>query len=154
MHARSVLVEWVTIRSLLNVLSRRLHVVAALALAALLTVSCGGDGSTGPTSGDRAKFVGTWAGSYTCPGGAPTSDTLAISLGGSPLGFDIIIHVEAANPDTVFGELTEPNLIRVPQQSMGGAPGTAQIRSQGALVTYSQTGFGITCGGADYAKVP
>ena len=124
-----------------------------LTLAAPLTASCGSD-TTGPTSADRAKFVGTWGGSYTCPGGGPTADTLVINLGGSSLGFDIIIHARFANPDTVSGDLTEPNLINVPQQSMGGAPGLAQIRSQGALITYNQTGFGITCGGTDYAKVP
>jgi hypothetical protein len=98
--------------------------------------------------------VGTWGGTYTCPGGGPFADTLVIDLGGGQLDFSIIIHVEAANPDTVSGELAEPNRINVPQQSIGGASGTAQITSQGALLTYSQTGFGITCGGADYAKAP
>ncbi|MGH2522246.1 MAG: hypothetical protein ACRDH2_07055 [Anaerolineales bacterium] len=58
------------------------------------------------------------------------------------------------NPDTVSGELRNPNLITVPQQSMGGAPGTAQITYQAARLAYSQTGFGITCGGTDYAPVP
>ena len=125
-----------------------------VALAVLLTASCGSDESTGPTSADRTKFVGTWGGSYTCPGGGPTADTLVIALGGGPLDFSIIIHAKFANPDTVSGDLTEPNKINVPQHSMGGAPGTAQITSQGALLTYSQTGFGITCGGTSYAKAP
>lgn len=89
-----------------------------------------------------------------CPGGAPTADTLVVALGGGALDFSIIIHAKFANPDTVTGSLTEPNKINVPQQSMGGAPGTAQITSQGTLLTYSQTGLGITCGGTDYAKVP
>ena len=124
-----------------------------LTVAALLMVSCS-DGSTGPTSADRTKFVGTWGGSYTCPGGGPTADTLVMNLGATPLGFSIIIHAGFANPDTVSGELTEPNRIDVPQQSMGGAPGTAQITSHSTLMTYSQTGLGITCGGTDYAKVP
>jgi hypothetical protein len=154
MHARSALVGSVPIRSLLNVPSRRRPCVAALALAVLLTASCGGDGSTAPSSADRAKFVDTWAGSYSCLGGAPTPDTLVIGLGGGALDFNIIIHVGSANPGTVSGDLTAPNLISVPQQSMGGAPGTAQITSQGALLAYSQTGFGITCGGTNYARVP
>ena len=118
----------------------------------LFTASCS-DEATGPTSADRAKFVGTWAGSFACPGGGPASDTLVINLGASPLGFSINIHVGFANPDTVSGDLAEPNRINVPQQTMGGAPGTAQI-TYGTLMTYSQSGFGITCGGADYTKVP
>lgn len=124
-----------------------------LALAVLL-ISCGSDEPTAPASADRAKFVGTWGGSYACPGGGPTADTLVIDLGAGALDFGIIIHARFANPDTVSGELTEPNRITVPQQSMGGAPGTAQITSHGTLLTYSQTGLGITCGGTNYAKVP
>lgn len=131
-----------------------MHCVARVALAALLTASCGGNASTEPTSADRGKFVGTWAGSYSCPGGAPASDTLVIGLGGGALDFSIIIHVGFVNPDTVSGELRNPNLITVPQQSMGGAPGTAQITYQSAQLAYSQSGFGITCGGTDYAQVP
>lgn len=131
-----------------------LRYLMALAPAAFLMASCDGDGSTEPTSADRDKFVGTWAGSYSCPGGNPFPDTLVVSLGGGALDFSIIIHMGFANPDTVSGDLTEPNLIRVPQQSMGGAPGTARITSQSTLLAYSQTGFGITCGGTDYARVP
>jgi len=131
-----------------------MHCVAAFVLAALLTASCGGNGTTEPTSADRDKFVGTWAGSYTCPGVSPASDTLVISLGGGALAFSIIIHVGFVNPDTVSGELAEPTLITVPQQTMGGAPGTALIAYQGAQLAYSQSGFGITCGGTDYGRVP
>ena len=112
------------------------------------------NGPTGPTSADRANFVGTWAGSYSCPGGAPNPDTLVIRLGSGALDLSIIIHVESLAPDTVSGELTEPNLISVPQQSMGGFPGTAKITYLGPLLAYSQTGLGITCGGTNYARVP
>jgi hypothetical protein len=128
----------------------------ALALLILLA-SCSkpnSEESTGPTSADRAKFVGTWTGSYNCLGGAPTPDTLIIRLGSGAFDFSIIIHAEYANPDTVSGNLTGSNLIRVSEQTMGGFPGTAQITSQGALLAYSQTGFGITCGGTDYTRVP
>lgn len=128
----------------------------AVALLILLA-SCSKQNSnepTGPSSADRAKFVGTWAGSYSCLGGAPTPDTLVIRLGSGALDFSIIIHAEYAYPDIVSGDLTGPNLISVPQQTMGGFPGTAQITSQGALLEYSQTGLGITCGGTNYARVP
>jgi hypothetical protein len=108
--------------------------------------------STGPVSADRDKFVGTWAGSYSCGLGTPVHDTLVIALGGGALDFSITIHSTSANPDTVSGELTAPNQIKVPQQSMGGSPGTAEITSRGALLAYSQTGFGTTCGGDNYAK--
>lgn len=148
------LVGCVTIWPLLDVRSRRVHGVATFAVVLLLTTFCDGNGSTEPSSADRAKFVDTWAGSYSCLGGAPTPDTLVIDLGGGALDFNIIIHAGSANPDTVSGDLTAPNLISVPQQSMGGAPGTAQIASQGTLLAYSQSGFGITCGGTNYARVP
>jgi hypothetical protein len=71
--------------------------------------------STGPTSADRTKFVGTWAGSYSCAGGNPTLDTLVIRLGSGTLDFSIIIHVGFINPDTVSGNLTGSNIITVPQ---------------------------------------
>lgn len=107
-----------------------------------------------PTSADRVKFVGTWAGTYTCTGFPSVPDTLTIGLGSGTLDFSIIIHVGSFNPDIVTGELTEPNLLNVPEQSMGGAPGTAQITTDGDLLIYSQSGFGITCGGTNYTFVP
>jgi len=146
--------DGIHIRPSLDMPSRRLRYLLALPLVALLMASCDGDESTEPTSTDRDKFVGTWAGSYGCPGNTPVPDTLVVGLGGGALDFSIIIHMGFLNPDTVSGDLTEPNLISVPQQSMGGAPGTARITLKGALLAYSQTGFGITCGGTDYARVP
>jgi hypothetical protein len=112
------------------------------------------DDSDQPSSADLAKFVGTWAGSYSCAGGDLTPDTLIISLGSEELELSIIIHAGYFNPDTVSGELTAPNTITVPEQLMGGAPGTAKITSQGAQLAYYQTGFGITCGGSNYTQVP
>jgi hypothetical protein len=123
----------------------------------ILFISCSessSDKSTEPTSADRSKFVGTWAGSYSCLGGDASPDTMVIIFGNGSLDLSIIIHVEAFNPDTVSGVLTEPNIINVSEQSMGGAPGTALLTIQGSVLTYSQTGFGITCGGTDYTKVP
>lgn len=126
-----------------------------LALALLMVgISCSKSSSDNePTSADRDKFVGTWAGTYSCSGGIPVSDTLVISLGSGALDFTITIHVEALNPDTVSGELTEPNLINVPEQLLGGFPGTAQITTQGDLLSFHQTGAGLTCGGTDYSLV-
>jgi hypothetical protein len=123
----------------------------------LLFISCSksdSDDSDQPTSADMDKFVGTWAGSYNCPGSDATLDTLIISLGNNEFELSIIIHAGYFNPDNVSGELTEPNLIIVSEQSMGGALGTAEITLQGAQLTYYQTGFGITCGGTNYQQVP
>jgi hypothetical protein len=110
--------------------------------------------STAPTSADRTKFIGTWAGSYSCPSGTPNSDTLVILIGSGTLDFRIIIHKGTFNPDTVSGSLTESNIITVSQQTMGGFPGTAKITYQSGLLIYNQIGFGITCGGTNYTKVP
>lgn len=123
----------------------------------ILLVSCSKPGSnepTAPTSADRAKFVGTWAGAYSCLGSKPTPDTLVIRLGSGTLDFSIIIHAQYVFRDTVSGQLTGSNVIGVPEQTMGGFPGTAQITSQGSLLAYSQSGLGITCGGTNYGKVP
>ena len=107
-----------------------------------------------PTSTDREKFIGNWAGSYGCPtiGVLATPDTLIITNGTGDLGFSITIHSHSFNPDTVNGELTDKNFITIPEQNMGGFPGTAEITFSNNMLEYSQTGFGITCGGADYVK--
>ena len=56
-----------------------------------------------PTSADREKFIGNWAGSYGCPAiGVPAvPDTMIIAFGSGDLGFSITIHAHAFNPDTV-----------------------------------------------------
>jgi hypothetical protein len=129
-----------------------------LAVALLFVVAaCGGSssGKAAPVSADRDKFVGTWVGNYGCPGlGDPLSDTLIIALGSGELDFSITIHSTFANPDTLSGSLTSASEINVPEQSMGGSTGTAKITSKGALLEFRATGLGITCGGADYARVP
>ncbi len=103
-----------------------------------------------PISEDRTKFVGGWAGTYEC--GVSVPDTMFIWLGAGELDFDIVIHAHAMNPDTVSGELSTLNVITVPEQSMGGYPGTANVTYSNGNLSYSQTGFGITCGGTNYTK--
>lgn len=123
----------------------------------ILLASCSKENTNAPTplsTADRTKFVGTWAGSYSCLGGSPTPDSLVIRLGSGTLDFSIIIHKHYFNTDTVSGNLTGSNSIGVPEQTMGGFPGTVQISLQGAAMTYSQSGLGITCGGTNYTKVP
>ncbi len=128
--------------------------VTLLILIASCSKKNNSEESTAPTSADRTKFVGTWAGSYSCPTGTPNADTLGILIGSGTLDFRIIIHKESVIPDTISGSLTDANIITVPQQTMGGFPGTAKITYQGGVIIYSQTGFGITCGGTNYTKVP
>ena len=131
---------------------RALFVVVIMVLFA----SCSKPNSSepkGPVFDDRSKFVGTWAGSYSCLGGTPNADTLVIRLANAELDFSIIIHKQYAFTDTVTGSLTESNVITVPEQTMGGFPGTAKITFKNELLEYRQSGFGITCGGADYARV-
>ena len=101
-------------------------------------------------SEDREKFVGNWAGTYEC--GVSVPDTMFIWLGASELDFNIVIHAHAMNPDTVSGELSTLNVITVPEQSMGGYPGTAKVTYSNGNLSYSQTGFGMTCGGTNYTK--
>ena len=77
---------------------------------------------------------------------------MIIAIGTADLKFSITIHSHSFNPDTVNGELTDKNFITIPEQNMGGFPGTAEITFLNNMLEYSQTGFGITCGGADYVK--
>lgn len=137
---------------------------AAVTLAAMLIVvaACGGSSSTGSssaaasgrTSADRDKFVGTWVGHYGCASGATIEDTLIITAGSGDLDLSIRIHATAANPDTVSGTLTSATEVNVPEQSMGGATGTATISLQGDRLAFQASGLGMTCGGTDYQKAP
>lgn len=134
--------------------------VFAAALAAMLIVvaACGGSsstGSTGPsiTSADRDKFVGTWTGHYGCADlGVTIEDKMIMEAGSGDLDLKIKIHVSAANPDTVNGTLTSATEVDVPEQSMGGATGTAKITLKGDRLEFQATGMGLTCGGTDYKK--
>lgn len=125
----------------------------ALFTGAILFGACGGDdGPTGPSSTDRDKFVGNWAGTYQCtnlPG-----DTLIIALGTGDLGFNIILHAHTGdpNPEIVTGELTDGNVITIPEQTIGGFPGSGEITFSNDRLSLVQRGLGITCTGSNYVK--
>ena len=103
---------------------------------------------------DKNKFIGTWNGTYGC--GDPEfvfDDQIVIAKSSTDSGFNITLHATFSNPDNVAGTLTEKKVVTVPEQSMGGAPGTARITYlKSDTLDYSQTGFGITCVGTGYTK--
>ncbi len=127
----------------------RLIVVAVLFGAFM--IACGGDDDpVGPSSMDRDKFIGSWAGSYDC--GSP-ADTMFVAVGSGTLGFSITLHAQAIpNADVVTGELTETNVITIPEQTIGGFPGSGDITFSNNMLTLIQRGFGITCTGTGYVK--
>ena len=132
----------------------RLIVVAVLFGAFM--IACGGDddplvpSSMAPSSMDRDKFIGSWAGSYDC--GSP-ADTMLVAVGSGNLGFSITLHAQAIpNADVVTGELTEINVITIPEQTIGGCPGSGDITFSNNMLTLKQRGFGITCTGTGYVK--
>jgi hypothetical protein len=133
---------------------------AGLWLAWASATACGGDATpteppvATPTSADRAKFVGTWQGSYACPGGPSSRDRLVVVAGTGALDVRVVIHADSFNPDTVSGTLTAKDQVTVPSQQMGGLPGTAELVTASTALTYRQHGLGLTCGGTDYARVP
>jgi hypothetical protein len=137
---------------------KRAFAVVALVAMLVVVAACGGSSSTGSTGGssltsaDRDKFVGTWTGHYGCAEGATIEDKMIIEAGSGDLDLKIKIHVSAANPDTVNGTLTSATEVNVPEQSMGGATGTAKITLKGDTLEFQATGLGITCGGTDYKK--
>ena len=125
-----------------------------LTLAAVLFTAfmfaCGSDDSpTGPSSMDRDKFIGNWAGTYEC--GSPPADTMFIAKGSGDLDFRITLHAQVFNADVVDGELTDVNIITIPEQTIGGFPGSGTITYSNNTLSLRQTGFGITCRG-DYVK--
>ena len=102
-----------------------------ISIAVLLTVlifACGSDDSpTGPSSTDREKFVGNWAGTYECA--SSPADTMFIAKGSGDLDFRITLHtsVAAVFVDVVDGELTDVNIITIPEQTIGFFPGSGEI---------------------------
>ena len=130
---------------------RFLILATAVLASGLLTPACGDDdGPVGPSSMDRDKFIGDWAGSYNC--GSP-ADTMLVAVGSGTLGFSITLHAQAIpNADVVTGELTETNVITIPEQTIGGFPGSGDITFSNNMLTLIQRGFGITCTGTGYVK--
>lgn len=118
-----------------------------------LIVACGGDNPAGPSSSDRQKFVGNWAGSYACSFPDP-ADTLMIALGSGDLDFKITLHASVFNiaPDIVDGNLTASDVISIPNQIIGGADGSGEIKYSNGRLSLSQSGLGITCNGSNYIK--
>lgn len=87
--------------------------------------ACGSDSnSVSFGTEDQEKLIGTWNGKYGC--GDPNFDD-----------------------QIIIGK----NTISIPEQQMGGFPGTANINylEEGSL-SFSQTGVGITCNGIAYVK--
>ena len=115
------------------------------------TRACGG---AALSSDDRGKFIGNWVGSYRCESirVEPVTDTVVIARGSGDLDFVITLHADFLNPDIANGKLTDIDVITVPAQNMGGAPGTARITYSNNMLTLTQAGFGITCEGIDYVK--
>ncbi len=124
-------------------------VVTALLLS--LTFACGSDDSpAAPSSMDRDKFVGNWAGTYAC--GSPPADTMFIAKGSGDLDFRITLHAQVFNADVVDGELTDVNTITIPEQTIGGFPGSGEITHSNNVLSLTQRGFGLTCTGSNYVK--
>ena len=121
---------------------------------AALAIGCGGDeepaGPDGPTAADRQKFVGNWAGTYECSNVPP--DTMFIALGSGDLGMSITLHAQFPNADVVTGDLTDVNVITIPEQTIGGFPGSGEITFANNMLSLVQRGFGITCNGSNYVK--
>jgi hypothetical protein len=134
--------------------------VAAAVAAMLVAVgACGGSsssggvgGGSGPTAADRDRFVGTWIGNYACDFTGEFVDTMIVEAGPGDLDVLITIHQTFANPDKVNGVLTSPTVVDVPEQSMGGATGTAKLTLNGDTLEFTAAGLGITCGGTDYER--
>jgi len=130
--------------------TRKLFLLILLSLFA----ACGNQKPKGVTttlsSSDRTKFLGRWAGNYTCPRMAAHPDTLIIAPGNGELDFSLTIHAGIMNPDLVTGHLTGRKEIMVTDQQLGGAPGSARISMRGDTLRFEQSGFDVTCSGDDY----
>lgn len=102
---------------------------------------------------DRNRFLGTWAGSYACPGETAVPDTLTILPGTDALDFAITMHVGTASVCEVTGRLTAVDEISIPEQPFGSGFAKARITLNGDFLTYEQTVDGTTCSGSAYGRV-
>ena len=80
----------------------------------------------------REAFFGIWKGTYF-----GIEDTMKIEAGTGPKSVIITMHAREI-PDKVKGILESPTRIRVPEQSMGGYPGTAIITLDDGKLTLRQ----------------
>ena len=88
------------------------------------------------------------------PRGDTVQDAMVIRAGSGDRDLSIQIHVGSGNPDTVTGTLASATEVNIPEQSFGGATGTAKLTLKGEKLDFSVTGMGMTCGGADYTRLP
>ncbi len=163
---------------LANPRPRTLAFVLVLAFASILALGCNEESSpAGPVVKDsdppaaedsladsasgaqlRLKFIGTWVGMFGCPGNV-LPDTMKIRAGTGSDDFSIVLHAQHWLPDTVTGTLQGANTIVVPEQTIGGLPGTGVFTHDGEGLAYSQTAildpdFSITCPGTGYTRLP
>ena len=80
------------------------------------------------------------------------ADTMFIAPGSGALDFSITLHAEVFDPDVVTGELTGPNVITIPEQTIGFFPGSGEITFSNNRLSLVQRGLGLTCRGSDYIK--
>ena len=122
-------------------------------LFAVLIFACSKDddpvGPAAPTLADREKFIGNWAGSYEC---GSLADTMTIAIGSGDLDVKITLHAQAYNADVLDGELTEVNVITIPEQTIAYFPGSGEITYANNTLSLAQSGLGITCYGTGYVK--
>lgn len=117
----------------------------------VLCSSDNGKSPIAPSTADLEKFIGSWASMYGCSN--PPDDTLIISRGPSDLSFKITLHAQAVNADQVDAELTEPDVITIPEQTIGGFPGSGKITYSNDMLSLSQSGLGLTCQGSNCQKI-
>jgi len=123
-----------------------------LLLIAVFTFACGGDDNnpTGLSSSDLDKFLGKWAGMYECGG---PDDEMIIAKGSGALDVKVTLHSDIAFVEVLDGELTAVNVITIPEQTIGGFPGSAKITYANGNLSLEQMGFGITCKGSGYTRI-
>lgn len=132
---------------------KKITLLILLAIVIIFSFACEKDSSISPkfSATDMSKFEGTWTGDYECAG-ITVEDQFSIAQPSDSLDFVIIIHETTILPDTVYGKMASDNKIVIPQQSMGGFPGTAEITYANDELTYKQSAFGLTCTGTGYKK--
>ncbi len=119
-------------------------------LFTVLIFACGKDDELVGSSTDREKFIGNWAGTYECA--SSPADTMFIAKGSGDLDFRITLHAHIAFADVVTAELTGPNTITIPEQTIGFFPGSGEITFSNNRLSLVQRGLGLTCRGSDYVK--
>lgn len=93
-------------------------------------------------------FVGIWSGKY-----AGIDDRIVIEAGASEGEYTVHLHKDFVNSPTLTAKQTDDSTLKISQQPISGAPGSAVFTFDGVNMKLEQSGLGMTMKG-HYSRQP